>query len=310
MEQSSHSHCDDGMSSPSMSHYDPQFIPQHISVTHGDTLGNLGSGRYWILPGSRDRAKNIAETYLQDIEVRESKRGHDSYTGTFKCDEFPDGIDVGVISTGMGAPSVDIIVTELIRVGARVLIRVGTAGSLQKWVHHGDLVVASAAVRDEGTTRNYLPLEFPAIADSQLMIALTGAACQMNPAHKHWAGVVHTKDSLMAREFGMGPFGKEHERYMSVLSELGCLCSEMECAMLFALGQLYHGVRVGAVLAIIGDAESHDPFCKDQDSNKVVVEHCIKVAMMSLKRLRESMHLPNPTLPSLKGMRTGSLSTF
>lgn len=259
------------------------------------------------MPGSRDRARCIAERYLRDITVRESKRGYDSYIGTFapsgsESSGDEDGIDVGVISTGMGAPSVDIIVTELIRMGARVLIRVGTAGSLQHWVHSGDIVIASAAVRDEGTTRHYLPLEFPAIADAQVVAALTLAASRMDASHAHLAGVVHTKDSLMAREFQFGPYASVHAQYMRTLSELNCLASEMECAMLFALGQLYarRGVRVGAVLAVLG--ESDKPFGLDAAGAADAVDCCIAVAMMSLCELRSTMQRRNPTLPSLDRM--------
>ncbi|EER12891.1 Uridine phosphorylase, putative, partial [Perkinsus marinus ATCC 50983] len=239
---------------------DPNFKPMHVTVTPEHCLGNGGLGRFWILPGSRDRAQQIAETFLQDCEVIASPRGHDGYIGKY---EAPDGtvVDIGAISTGMGAPSVDIIATEMIKLGAKVLVRVGTAGAMQKTLGIGDIVIATGAVRDEGTSRHYMPLEFPALGSAAVVTAMCSAAQHQLEAEDEelkegaqWvydAGPVHSKDSLMAREFKFGPYAAEHKRYMEVLENLGCLASEMEVAMLFSLAQVY-GVKAGCVLAIIG----------------------------------------------------------
>ncbi|KAF4714638.1 hypothetical protein FOZ62_023849 [Perkinsus olseni] len=242
---------------------DPSFKPMHVTVRREHCLGNGGLGRFWILPGSRDRAKQIAETYFHDFEVISSPRGHDGYIGKY---DGPDGtvVDIGVISTGMGAPSVDIIATEMIKLGAKVLVRVGTAGAMQKTLSIGDIVIATGAIRDEGTTRHYMPLEFPALGSATVVTAMCTAAQRQLESDDdkleegaQWvydAGPVHTKDSLMAREFKYGPYAPEHKRYMEVLEDLGCLASEMEVAMLFSLAQVY-GVKAGCVLAIIGGGD-------------------------------------------------------
>merc|ERR1712137_1438515 len=122
----------------------------------------------------------------------------------------------------MGCPSVDIVVTELIKLGAKRFIRVGTAGSLQPHtIRVGDVVIASAAVRDEGTSRHYAPIEFPAIAAPTMVQALKHAAGDvsqtsefMKSGSKIYCGIVHTKDSLYAREFGEGALVQSHKDYM------------------------------------------------------------------------------------------------
>jgi uridine phosphorylase len=129
------------------------MTPIHCAVRAEDFEGNGGKGRFILLPGSRERAAKIAERFEQRV-TREHPRGHDWHMGVFRSGS--QSLDVGVISTGMGCPSIDLIVTELVALGARVLLRVGTSGSLQVGVKTGDVVVATAAVRDETTSDNYV----------------------------------------------------------------------------------------------------------------------------------------------------------
>ncbi len=236
------------------------FKAHHMSVSAEDVAGNNGLGRYILLPGSDGRAASIAE-YFSDRFVKEHSRRHNFYAGTLSLDGEP--VDVAVVATGMGCPSVDIIVNELVRLGARRLLRVGTAGSLQPGrIPIGSIVVASAAVRDEGTTRLYMPIEVPAIAAPE-MVAAANRACEICGAKHRFTGIVHTKDSLYARELEAGPRVSENERFMEQLRSSGALASEMETAMLFTLAQIYTQelradgktieVEAGAVLGIIGD---------------------------------------------------------
>ncbi|EER09737.1 Purine nucleoside phosphorylase deoD-type, putative, partial [Perkinsus marinus ATCC 50983] len=171
----------------------------------------------------------ISDNYSRDVAVILSPRGHDGYIGKY---DAPDGtvVDIGVISTGMGAPSVDIIATEMIKLGAKVLVRVGTAGARQKTLGIGDIVIATGAVRDEGATRHYMPPEFPALGSAVVVTAMCSAAqLQLEDEDENiqggaqWiydAGPVHTKDSPMAREFNFGPYVPEHKRYIEVLENL------------------------------------------------------------------------------------------
>ncbi|KAF4693811.1 hypothetical protein FOZ63_010920 [Perkinsus olseni] len=274
---------------------DPDFKPMHVTVRREHCLGNGGLGRFWILPGSRDRAKHIADNYFRDVEVIPSPRGHDGYIGKY---DAPDGtvVDIGVISTGMGAPSVDIIATEMIKLGAKVLVRVGTAGAMQKTLSIGDIVIATGAIRDEGTTRHYMPLEFPALGSAAVVTAMCGAAqLELEEEDEHteggaqWiydAGPVHTKDSLMAREFKFGPYGPEHKRYMEVLEKLGCLASEMEVAMLFTLGQVY-GVKTGCVLALIGGGS--DPISDKANLKSEAVARSCRIVCRGMAQLKKNM---------------------
>jgi len=104
------------------------FKAHHMNITAEDVAGNNGLGRYILLPGSDGRAADIASNF-SDMGVKQHSRRHNFYYGTLEIDGMP--VDVATVATGMGCPSVDIIVTELIRLGARRLLRVGTAGSLQ-----------------------------------------------------------------------------------------------------------------------------------------------------------------------------------
>jgi len=237
-----------------------EFKAHHMSITAGDVLGNNGVGRYILLPGSDGRAADIA-AHFTARHVKEHSRRHNFYMGTIDVDGEP--ADVAVVATGMGCPSVDIIVSELIHLGARRLLRLGTAGSLQPGrIPIGSIVIGTAAVRDEGTTRHYMPLEVPAVA-APAMVAAAKRACLVCGAEKSFSGLVHTKDSLFARELEAGPLSAENDRFMHLLQACGVLASEMETAMLFTLAQIYTHelmssaetveVEAGSVLGIIGD---------------------------------------------------------
>lgn len=122
------------------------------------------------------------------VVVRKTARGHDVHLGKLG------GVDVGSVATGMGCPSVDIIVTELIKLGAKRFIRVGTAGSVQpKDIRVGSVVIGTGGVRDEGTSRNYAPPEFPAVASPLLVLALQQAAREMGIAENVYSGIIHAK---------------------------------------------------------------------------------------------------------------------
>lgn len=259
------------------------FRPLHITADEADFTGNQGKGRYWLLPGSRSRAAAIAGQF-RNAACKAHSRGHDLHTGSIERNGAT--LDIGVISTGMGCPSVDLIVTELIGLGATTLIRVGTCGSLQPSIHTGDIVAVTGAVRDEGTSRQYLPIEFPALPSFDVVRAMNTArdAAKWQGANVHF-GAVHTKDSLYAREMGFGPLGGQHLAYQKLLTQAGVAASEMECAHLFVLGALgpraeaKTRVHTGAVLAVIGDHD--DPF-KESPKAATAVDAAIEFALDAL----------------------------
>lgn len=242
----------------------------HLGIGPDEVAGNAGRGRWFFLPGSPARARRIADRF-EGVTTHENPRRLDVHLGTLR--DGDQALDVGVVSTGMGAPSVGIVVTELIQLGARRLLRIGSAGTMvSKHVHNGDLVIATAAVRDEGASDAFGPREVPAVAHPDWVVALGTAAVAIGEAERTFRGVVHTKDAFYGREFPAGPLAERNAEYMDVLRKLGVLASEMEAAHLFMLAAT-HGpdrgslleragaavVKAGAVLAIVGDHHAFAP---------------------------------------------------
>lgn len=138
-------------------------LQYHLQIRKGDV------GRYVILPGDPKRCKKIAAYFENPVLVADS-REFVTYTGTL------DGVKVSVTSTGIGGPSASIAMEELIQCGADTFIRVGTCGGMALDVEGGDIVVATGAIRAEGTSKEYAPIEFPAVADLTVTNALVQAA--------------------------------------------------------------------------------------------------------------------------------------
>ena len=135
----------------------------HLHIKEGDI------GRYVLLPGDPARCEKIAK-YFDDAHFVAQNREYVTWTGTLL------GEKVSVCSTGIGCPSAAIAVEELVEMGADTLVRVGSSGSMQPYVHRGDVVVVNGSIRDEGTTSHYLPMEFPAVADIDVVQALRAGA--------------------------------------------------------------------------------------------------------------------------------------
>ncbi len=281
--------------------HDEPFVPHHITATTADLVGNDGRGRIVFLPGSDGRAREIAQRF-DGLEERPSPRSHNVYLGTLQHEGRT--IEVAAVCSGMGTPSLDIIVQELFHLGARVFLRVGTAGSLQApRVKVGDLVIGTGAVRDEGTSRNYVPPEYPAIASPELVQAARGAARRIGFADRTTCGLVHSKDSLFAREFGAGPMAEESRRYMTILKRAGVVASEMESSHLFVLAALFsHDLAVaqgkglqqvlaGSILGIIGD---DGPFAPPEEARLTVADSVI-LAVETVKELAVGDWWPRTT---------------
>lgn len=269
--------------------------PHHINAKPEDFTGNNGIGRYILLPGSEGRAKTIAE-YFDDVKVNQHARGHHLYTGTLN--DHGVKIDVATISSGMGCPSMEIILHELFHLGAKRFLRVGTAGSLQeKMIKIGDIVNAQASVRDESTTSDYVPLSIPAVASFEMVDAINQAAKKNSINSQVHTGIVHCKSSFYAREFYAGPMAETHQAYMQLLIDHGVLASEMETAALFIQSQLYHHqlmmkgsgadfrVLCGAILGIA--ALPPDTFIS-HEKEKVLTANIIDLALTSIKVLAAS----------------------
>lgn len=212
----------------------------HIQVAKGEV------GKYVILPGDPKRCKQIAE-YFDNPQLIADNREYVTYTGTL------DGEKVSVTSTGIGGPSAAIAMEELAMCGADTFLRVGTSGGMDIDVKGGDLVIANGAIRMEGTSKEYAPIEFPAVPDFAVTTALAEAARQSGkPYH---VGVVQCKDSFYGQHSPeTKPVGYELQDKWNAWLELGCKASEMESAALFTVGSYLH-VRVGSVFLVIANQE-------------------------------------------------------
>ena len=215
----------------------------HIQVAEGEV------GRYVILPGDPKRCEKIA-AHFENPRLIADSREYVTYTG------YLDGEKVSVTSTGIGGPSAAIAMEELSRVGADTFIRVGTSGGMALEVKSGDVVIASGAIRMEGTSREYAPIEFPAVADVEVTQALIQAARKLG--QEYHVGVVQCKDSFYGQHSPeTKPVGYEllnkWDAWVAWV-KCGCLASEMESAALFVVGS-WLKLRVGTVLLTMANQE-------------------------------------------------------
>lgn len=209
----------------------------HVHLKRGDV------GKYVLLPGDPGRCEPISRLFDNPRHVA-TNREYVTYTGTL------DGVPVSVTSTGIGCPSAAIALEELVKCGADTFIRVGTSGHIQKDIQSGELAIINAAIRDEGTSRHYMPIEFPAIADIDVVLALQAAARKTGA--KSRTGITQSKDSF---------YGQHEPERMGVAKDLlerwraweigGALCSEMEASALFVIASMLR-VRAGGVMMVHG----------------------------------------------------------
>ena len=202
-------------------------IQPHIMCGVGDVA------KYVLLPGDPKRVEKIASFFDEAHKVAEY-RGYVTYSGKV------DGIGISACSTGIGCPSAAIVVEELVKIGAETFIRVGTTGALQPDIEIGDIVIATAAVRADGTTISYLPVEYPAVANFEVVSALLQASRKMKK--KVHMGTVLTSDAFYGENAG----------FIKRFSEANVLSVEMECSGIFTLATL-KGLRAGAILSVDGN---------------------------------------------------------
>ena len=203
-------------------------------------------GHYIILPGDPKRCQKIAEHFDDPVFVADN-REYVTYTG------YLDGEKVSVTSTGIGGPSASIAMEELVKCGAHTFVRVGTCGGMDLDVMGGDVVVATGAIRAEGTSKEYAPIEFPAVADIEVANALIQAA--QNQGRRYHAGVVQCKDSFYGQHNPETmPVGEELLYKWDAWVKLGCKASEMESAALFIVAS-YLKVRFGSCFLAMANQE-------------------------------------------------------
>ena len=229
------------------------------------------------MPGDPKRCAKIAE-FFDDAKLVADSREYVTYTGTL------DGVKVSVTSTGIGGPSAAIAIDELSKCGAHTFVRIGTCGGMQEDVMGGDVVIATGAVRMEGTSREFAPIEYPAVANLDVTNALVAAAKSLNI--RHHVGVVQCKDSFFGQhEPEVMPVSYELENKWQAWLRMGCLASEMESAALFIAGQFLR-VRVGSCFLVVANQER----AKMGLSNTQVhdTELAIKTAVEAVRNLIHS----------------------
>lgn len=231
-------------------------------------------GKYCILPGDPGRCESIARYFDDPVHVQ-NNREYTTYTGTLL------GEKVSVVSTGIGGPSAAIAMEELCNLGCHTFVRVGTCGGIKLEVQSDDVVVATGAVRMEGTSREYAPLEWPAVPDFAVTQALVQAAQNLG---KPWhAGVVQCKDSFYGQHSpARMPVSYELEQKWEAWKRLGVLASEMESAALFAVAAA-RGVRCGSVFHVIWNQEREKAGLDQKESHDTSA--AIQVGVEALKLL-------------------------
>ncbi|MEW6717418.1 MAG: uridine phosphorylase [Chloroflexota bacterium] len=212
----------------------------HIQLKEGDV------GRYVLLPGDPGRCEKIA-SYFDEPQFIAQNREYTTYGGTLL------GEMVSVVSTGIGCPSTAIALEELIKIGADTFIRVGTSGGMQPGTKTGDIAIVTAAIRDEGTTRMYLPIEFPAVADMDVVQALRLGAEKLGLTYR--VGISHSKDSFFGEtEPERMPLAEKLENRWKAWVAGGAICSEMEAAAIFIIASI-HRKRAGGVMTMVSTNE-------------------------------------------------------
>ncbi len=240
----------------------------HLKIRKGQV------GEYVLLCGDPGRCEKIA-AYFDDAHFVVSNREFTIYTGTLN------GTMISVCSTGIGGPSAAIALEELVHCGAHTFIRVGTSGGMDPDVIGGDLVIGTGAIRMEGTSKEYAPIEYPAVADFHVTQALVNAA-KAFPVRTH-VGVLQCKDSFYGQhDPSTMPVGYELKDKWDAWIACGALCSEMESAALFIAGAVRR-VHVGSIMLVFANQTRRamgldDPKCYD-------IEPAIQVAVEAMRLL-------------------------
>jgi uridine phosphorylase len=249
-------------------------LQHHIHLRKGD------AGRYVLLPGDPGRCEKIAQ-YLDEPKFIIQNREFCTYSG------FLLGEKVTVTSTGIGCPSTAIAVEELIKIGADTFIRVGTSGGIQPDTKTGEVAIVTAAIRDEGTSRHYLPIEFPAVADVEVVLALREGAIKAKLPYR--LGISQSKDSFYGEmEPERMPVADELTARWKAWTEGGAICSEMEAAALFIIASI-HRKRAGGVMLMAGSAD-HAPQTEAdlKEFNELFdIQRAIRTAIEAIKILIE-----------------------
>ena len=240
----------------------------HLKTTPGEI------GRYVLMCGDPARVEKIA-AHLDDPVFLKSNREYTIWNGTLE------GEKVTVCSHGIGSPSTAIAVEELIHCGADTFIRIGTAGGMAPEVLGGDVVIGTGAIRMEGTSQEYAPMEYPAVADYGVVSALADAAKEDNT--RYHVGVLHNKDSFYGQHSPESmPVREKLKGKWQAFLDCGALASEMESAALFIICAVRRA-RAGCIVQVFANQTRRalgleDPMTLDTDA-------AVRVGVLGLRKL-------------------------
>lgn len=245
-------------------------LMHHIKCKEGDV------GRYVILPGDPGRVEKIA-AYLDNAVHVQTNREYVVYTGALE------GEKVSVMSTGMGGPSTAIGLEELVKIGADTFVRVGTCGGIDASLIPGSLIIPTGAIRKDGTGREYVPIEYPAVPDYTLVQALSHAAEKLG--HKKALGVVECKDSYYGQhEPERMPVHKELAEKWEAWKMAGAIGSEMESSTLFIVSSVLRA-RSATVLLLCRNREREDMYPEQEHPVTFETAPAIQTAVEALREI-------------------------
>lgn len=226
-----------------------------------------------LLSGDPDRAKLIAETYLKDVKMLSEHRGLNSYVGT-----LPSGKRLLSATSGMGAPSLSIVVNELVQVGIKQIIRIGTCGSIQAKVKPGSVVISRAALCRQGAANDIAPVEYPAAADPFLTVRLAEVAKAMGVDYH--VGITASVDSFYEGQERSASANPHLMRWLQGITEeyrhLNILNYEMESGTLFKMAGVY-GFEAACICGVIAQRTASESVVLEAKAS--AVENAIKVAI-------------------------------
>ncbi|MGC9112313.1 uridine phosphorylase [Acidilobus sp.] len=248
--------------------FDSEGRVYHLGLRKGDVP------KYVLMPGEVERASRIASSWDRSWRLAQ-RREYSSFRGVYR------GVDVAVVSTGIGGPATAIAVEELLELGADTLIRVGSTGAIQDDIEVGDIIITTAAVRMDGTSYQYAPAGYPASASYEVIMALVEAAEGLGV--RYHLGITASTDSFYVGQGrpGYGGYMPSWSRnLMPDLRQMRVLNFEMESATLLTLANIY-GFRAGAVHAVYAQR------VKDEFVAHAGDENLIKVADEAVRILHE-----------------------
>ncbi|MDS0281718.1 nucleoside phosphorylase [Haloarcula onubensis] len=247
-------------------------VQYHLEVGPGDVASSV------LLPGDPERVETIVDDW-GDHDVRASHREYRTATGSHE------GTPISVTSTGIGSPSAAIAVEELARVGADTLLRVGSCGSIVPEASVGDLVITTGAVRQEGTSKEYVREDYPASADPLVVSALVAAAEELD--YDYHLGITCSTDSFYAGQSRPGFDGfeaRDSEANIDELRDAGVVNFEMEAASILTLASIY-GLRAGAVCTVYANRETGE----FRTEGEAKAAKCASLAVTYLERMDEAV---------------------